>query len=830
MKLFFLRSTLFFSCLMSLALLSKGQATTTITQGQITGKVIDSKNGEAVDFATVSLFLKSANQPAKVTQTDQSGAFSITNIANGAYTLKISFVGYQPHQIENLQIDNSKKNIALGTIKLSPSQSTVLQEVVVEGQRNTMQLGIDRKVFSVAQSLVSEGGSATDLLANVPSVSVDVDGNVSLRGTNNVRVLIDGKPSAIGGGNIAQILQSLPANAIENIELITNPSAKFDPEGQSGIINIVLKKNKKIGLNGSVSTSVGTRDNYNASGNLSYRDGKVNLYGNYNFRSGNRNGGGFNNTTFLNSFGSVFNNSKSNRNDLSNTIKLGADYYINSKTTLGVSGNMSFRDNKGFENLNYVMQNLEDQSGSSLRNTNRTGNSNGYDLSLDFNRQLKKKGETLSGNFSFGRNQDDETQNFNQNFYTTSGDLKDIIDRRFNTNGDFTQNYNMQVDYSLPITDKQKFEVGYRGTIRKNDKTQLSEVFNATDNDFKTDPSQTNDFLLDDQVYALYTSYQNQLTDKFGLQVGLRAEQAYLNTEYQGFDASAQSNKVKGSLDYFRVYPSVFLTQKLNKQQQLQVSYTRRVNRPRGWQVTPFADISDPNNIRIGNPNLRPEDINSFELSYMKYWKAITFTSSAYFRQVNDVVQGIRMPLPDNNAATITQFFNLTRSRSSGLELISKADIVKNFNLTANVNLFYSQFKGNEAYNIKSNDGFNWNANLTGNIKLPYNLSGQFNVNYMAPRTGAQGRSNEMYGMDAGLRMDVLKNKAGSISFNVRDILNSRKWGQTTETQFFIQQSERRMMGRMANLTFSYRFGKQDLKPKGKRNDQTESRPDEEQF
>ncbi|WP_026897139.1 TonB-dependent receptor domain-containing protein [Daejeonella oryzae] len=795
---------------------------------EINGKVLDSKTNSAVDFATVLLF-SNAKQPVKAGQTDLDGNFSFKNVTNGTYKLEVSFLGYTKYSSDSIKISSNSLN--LGTIKLNPSKSTVLQEVVIEGQRSTIQLGIDRKVFSVDQSLISEGGSATDLLANVPSVSVDMDGNVSLRGTDNVRVLIDGKPSAIGGGRIADILQSLPASAIESIELVTNPSSKYDPEGQSGIINIVLKKNKKIGLTGGVSSSIGSLNNYNASTNLSYRDQKVNLYGNYSYRNGNRVGGGFNNTQFLTNNGLVSNNSESNRKNLNNSFKLGADYYLNPKTTLGLSGNFSFRNNSSAEDLNYLISGFASENGSSFRETDRDGDGTGYDLSLDFSRDFKKKGENLVANVSFGQDKEKDFQSFNQKFYTPEGLTRDTTDSRNNYNNEFTSSYNLQIDYTLPLTEKQKFETGIRTTIRDNDESQLSELFSPINNAFNRDYNLSNSFLLNDQVYALYTNYQNQLTNSFGFQVGLRAEQAYLNTVYNVLGNTAEG--VKGNLNYLRVYPSVFLTQKLKGDQQLQLSYTRRVNRPRGWQVNPFADVSDPNNTRVGNPNLLPEDINSFELSYIKYYKSLTFTSSAYLRQVNDVVQGIRLPQPDNNAATITQFFNLSRSRSSGLEFISKADLWKDFSLTSNLNLFYSQFEGNEEFNIKSNDGFNWNANLTGNLKLPRNISAQFNMMYMAPQVGSQGRRNEIFGMDAGLRMDVLKNKAGSISFNMRDIFNSRSWGQTTETEFFLQESERRMMGRMATLTFSYRFGKQDLGSRNKRNakDQPrESGSEEEMF
>lgn len=819
------KSFVVFVCLISLISTLHAQTT---ASGIASGKVIDSKTNQPVDFATVALVKKSDSKTIKVAQTDLQGNFKIENIPFDTYTIKVSFVGYEPFSKENITLTANNPSFNAGTIKLNVSASNVLQEVVVQSERSTIQLGLDRKVFSVKESLVSEGGTATDLLANVPSVSVDIDGNVSLRGADNVRVLIDGKPSAIGGGNIANILQSLPASAIESIELITNPSSKYDPEGQSGIINIVLKKNRKVGLNGSLAFTAGSYDSYNANTSLSYRDTRFNLYGNYSFRKAERIGGGFNNTTYLNSDRLINNNTDSRRENSNHTFKIGSDFYLNSKTTIGVSGNVSLRSGERNEDINYLFQNIPNQSGSSFRNTTGEDTDEGYDLNFDFTRQFKRKGENLTANVQFGQDKEDGSERFNQNFFTPTGSQRDTLDRRITDNKEFTRNYNIQIDYTLPFSDKQKFEAGYRTTVRNDEESQISELFDRTQNRFLTDASLTNDFYLDDIVHAVYTNYQNQLTDKIGFQAGLRAEQAYLNTNYVGLT----SGSTKGKLDYFRVYPSLFLTNKMSEDQQLQLSYTRRVNRPRGWQVNPFMDIADPNNIRVGNPNLRPEDIHSFELSYIKYWNAFTLTSSAYFRQVNDVVQGIRSLVIDYNtnssnpvtgiadSSTIMQFFNLSKNQSSGLELISRADIMKGFNLTGNVNLYHTKFEGNPQYKIEGRSGFNWNANLTGNFQFPNNISAQFNTHYMAPRVSPQGRTKEMFGMDAGLRYDFMKNKAAAISLNVRDLFNTRRWAQYTETIDLIQESERRMQGRMFNLTFSYRFGKQDLSRNRKREQQ----------
>lgn len=795
----------------------------------VKGQILDLSTKKPIDFANIALINSASGQTTKTAQSDLQGNFTITGIVAGSYSLKISFLGYKPFVKDSINVSENAQ-IDLGQLAMVKNKANVLKEVTIQGQRNTMQLGVDRKVFNVEQSLVSEGGSATDLLANVPTVSVDIDGNVNLRGSGSVRVLIDGKPSAIGGGDMATVLQALPASSIETIELITNPSAKYDPEGQTGIINIVLKKNKKVGINGAVSLSAGTQENYNVNTNLSYRDGNVNVYGNYGFRYGTRLGGGFNNTSFLND-GQTFNTSSGKRSGLGNTAKVGIDYYINNKTTIGVSANINARDSEDSDEINYIYQNYLNATtnGTSFRTSAEEGEDKGYDLTLDFTRKFKRQGEELIANFSFGESFEDEGENFNQNFYYPGRLNTDSIDRRKNINTEERTSYNIQADYTLPFSKQQKFETGYRTTIRLGDDGQISDQYNPANGLFERDYSLTNDFSSEDIVHAVYASYQNQITEGFGFQTGLRAEQAYLNTEYTGIEEETlKPTSAKGNLDYFRIYPSIFLTQKFKGENQIQLSYTRRVNRPRGWQVNPFINVSDPNNLRQGNPNLKPEDIHSVEFSYMKFWKSLTLTSTLFTRQVNDVVQSYRTVL--NGDTTLSQYINISKTQASGLEVISRADISKGFNITANFNVFYNKFFGSEQYGLKPNDGYSWNANLTSGFQLPLNLSGQINMNYIAPRIMAQGRSREMFGLDAALRLDMLKKK-GSLSFNIRDVFNTRKWSMVTETNQFVSEFERRMQGRQATLTFSYRFGKSDLPQRKRTNREPETQPmDEPQF
>lgn len=820
-----IKLTLLFAILTAQVFAQSGKA-------KITGVLKDAQTNETIPFATAVLINKATKANAKVAQTDVNGAFTMTDVPAGTFTFKISFVGYQTMVRDNITITANSGTINFGEIKMNASKGNVLSEVTVTGQKAAMQMGIDKKVFSVDQSLVSEGGSAGDLLQNVPSVSTDIDGNVSLRGSSGVKVLIDGKPSLIAGGNVAQILQSIPASSIESVEVITNPSAKYDAEGQSGIINIVLKKNTKLGFNGSAALTAGNRDNYNANTNLSFQNSKVNLYGNYSYRYGNRLGGGFQDITYLNSTNSTAfanQNTSTNSLDKGHNVKAGLDYYLAPKSVLSLSGGFNNRVNDRDELINI------NQLGTALnpvllsnRNNATTGDGNSYDLNLDFNQKFKKPKEELTFNFGYSNGTNNNYQTYNTNVTNLNGNtvnLNPSLQRITNT-GDNT-NYNIQLDYTLPLGKAGKMEAGYRSQIRLGNNDQYADSVLVNTNVYVQNNKLINDFNSKDQVHALYLNYQNQIKD-FGYQLGLRAEDARLDTYLQGYQNNILTGN-EGNIHYKRLYPSVFLTQKLKGEQQLQLSYTRRVNRPRPWDTNPFLDVSEPLNYRAGNPNLLPEDVHSFELGYSKYWKKVTLTSSLYFRQTNDVIQRVRS-VPDASGIITTTPQNLTQQINSGLELIGRFDLIKDLNFTTNVNLYQSKFDGDERFNIADRSGFSWNANLTANLTVAKNVSLQMRGDYRAPEVMAQGRRNAMYGLDAGAKYDF-PNKKASLSFNVRDVFNTRRWSMTTDDNFTYIDFQRRMQGTMGNLTFSYRFGKNTFNfNKKKKDDQQDNRPDEGSF
>ena len=681
----------------------------------ITGKVIDAQSNKPLGFATVAILNQQDRKVVAGTQTDENGSFLIKDVPAGQYLLRVGYVGYQTYERPGLVL-NSSAALNLQNIALKISGKNVLQEVVVQGSPPDMQIGIDRKVFNVDQSLVSQGGSVTDLLSDIPSISVDADGAVSLRGSSGVRILIDGKPSAMAGSDITQVLQSLPSNAVQRVEVLTNPSSKYDAEGQSGIINIILKKNLRTGLNGTVTASAGSYRNYNGGLALNYRDSSFNYYGNYDYRKSRRLSEGRSDTRYLENNGLIDNRNEGDRSGTGHSTKVGVDYFLNQTTTIGLSGNISIRDNQRNEDIFYRYENLPDLNGTSSRISRQTEDDFGYDLNLDFKKEFKKQGEELTFNAAYGRNKEDGVNTFNQIFSNPAS----VEDRQINDTYERGDNINIQLDYILPVNEQRKIEAGYRTTIEKDDESQRSLRFDPATASFLPDYNVSNKFNLEEIVHAGYINFQDKLSKSFGYQIGFRAEQAYLNTITEDVNPATPATErlTPGRLDYFRLYPSLFLTQTFSENQQLQLSYTRRVSRPNGWQVNPFINISDPLNIRRGNPNLKPEDIHSLELGYTRNIGKTTLTSAVYYRRVNDVIQNITQRIEGSNAATISEWRNISMNESTGFEFISKSDLGEALDITGNLNIFYNRFKGSPEFGLAPRDGVNWDANLASNIKL----------------------------------------------------------------------------------------------------------------
>jgi outer membrane receptor protein involved in Fe transport len=781
-------------------------------RSQVSGVILDLADFSAVANASVNLIKPGTETVVAATQTSEQGGFILQDVAAGSYTLRITFLGYEDYSQENIRVQDGQA-LNLGNIYIKQA-GQMIEEIVIRAAAPTLQLGIDRKIFNVAESTVSIGGSATDLLSNVPSLEVDMDGSISLRGSSSVKILIDGKESAMAGSDINSLLQSMPASSIERIELITNPSSRYDAEGQTGIINIVLKKDMRTGLNGSVNTSAGSYENYGAGINLNFRDRRLNYFGSYNYNHRNNIGDGTNTTQLLATNSLTTNTSESRRLGVNNGVKLGVDYYITDYTTIGLSGNVSVRRNSRNEDIFYNYINHPSLNGNSERYSEQNEDDLGYDINLDFKHQFKRQQEEIVANIGYGNDGEEGANSFQQSFLGGQNS-----EQRLNTSKEDGRNFNFQVDYVRPFGEDHKLEMGFRSNIRQRFDHQFSRL-GYDGGEMTPDYAVSNDFDMESQVHALYGNYQKKFSETFGLQVGIRAEQAYLTTSYYNLDPAipANSRRTDGKQDYFRIYPSVFLTKEFGEGNQLQTSYTRRVRRPGGWQVNPFVDVSDPLNLRQGNPDLLPEDIHSFELSYAKFWNAVTLTSSVYHRRMYDVSQPIIVEVDETSGATYSKWENISKNQTSGFELISKMDLHKNFDVMANFNAYYTKYHGSEEFGIAPAEGFSWNTNATLNARFTPKLSMQTRLNYRAPRVQAQGESVGNFVVDAGLKMDVMQ-KRGSIMFNVRDLFNQRRNGGYTHTQHVYREYESRWMKRTFTLTFTYRFGQQDFN-KNQRNDQ----------
>jgi len=793
--------------------------------GKITGIVKDNQTQEAVSFATVALTNQNTKANVKGTQTDLNGNFVLDNLPAGTFTLRLSFVGYDPVVKENIVLDPLKGILNLGEIPMNAAKSKVLNEVTVTAKKATLQNSAGKKVFAVNQSLVSQGGTAADLLQNVPTLQIDVNGNVSLRGSTGVKVLIDGKPSLIAGGDVTQILQSIPASSIETVEVIANPSAKYDAEGQ-GIINIVLKKNSKPGFNGSVALAAGTRKNYNGSANLSYQTNKVNLYGNYSLRDGDTYSNGFQYLTFLKpTDATVFSNQlfpSTTSNKIQN-LKTGIDYSLSPKSILSVSGSLNLRNTHRDEllDLDYLDANrVSIQSSRQNNTTNNNGKS--YELDLDYSQHFKKPKEELTFNFAYshGTSRNLQVYQSHSNIINEQGPDPDPLESDIWNDG---TNYNIQADYILPTGKTGQISAGYRSQISLGNNNQ--NAYNLGSAGAEPIYSFTNLFGSNKQVHAIYLNYQNQVKN-FSYEVGLRGEDTHLNATYQGYDANNSLYSTPISVPSKGLYPSVFLTQKLQNNQQLQFSFTNRVTRPTPRELNPSTDFSDPTNYETGNPHLIPESINSLELGYNKIWQNISFTSSLYYSRLNNVIKHIESDPVDGLIITTAQ--NLKHSTTTGLELIGHFDLIKAWDFTANANIFERKNDAAPQYGIAANSGLSWNANITNNVSLVKNLSVQIRADYRAADIIVQDRNRPAFGLDAGARYDFPGNKA-SLSFNSIDIFNSRKWAFLRSSDDLLLDFERRTISSRGTFTFTYRFGKSGIssKPPKKKEDRPDKRIDD---
>ncbi len=767
--------------------------------GSIRGKVIDSKTKEALQFVNVSVKAKASSSLLKGGITDKDGAFIFGALKEGTYLLNISYIGYKTYEKEFV-IASSTKTVNLNTISLA-EDNHVLKEVEVVGQKSQMKLDIDKKVFNVDQNIASAGGSASDVLSNIPSVEVSNEGDVSLRGNSNVTVWINGKASGLSADNRAQILEQMPAESIESIEVITNPSAKYSPDGTAGIINIVLKQDRKAGYFGSVQGGATTKGGYNGSYNINYNSSKFDVYANVGYRHRERTGGGFTNRTNTDN-NTYLNQVTDDKGDNSGLfVRGGLTYHLTNKDHFTAGGFGMFGSRNSNSTINYT----SDVPGSYLT-SNRLSDSdnsmNGTNYELGYKHDFAKD-NYLDFTVSYNNWKMDNTSIYNQTSIYQNKPNSSSYQRQLNNMNH--RSWEFQLDYQNKISENTKLEAGYKGTLGR-DNSPVETYSGITESSALFDNSLYNRFIYNQDVHALYTTYSGRI-QKLGYQVGLRGEYAKLNTKSEDY----AQNSTPYSKNYFSLFPSAFISYALPDNKELQLNYTRRISRPWGPQLNSFMNITDSTNISFGNPELKPEYSNAFELNFIKNWENHTLSLSAYYRTTDNVIQSIRYL--DGNVMKNT-YENVAKNQSSGIEIIGKDKLLKILDLTTTVNLFYYKLDG-FSYQPKDNinpvigegnEDFSWNARMIANVILPQAVSLQLTGSYNSKQVVAQGTQKSTYSLDAGLRKSFMDKKF-SLSINARDIFNSRGQQTLTSGTGFIQDSKSWRDGRQVGFTLTYSFG-----------------------
>ena len=820
--------------------------------GRFYGKIVDISN-KGIEAASVTLVQDRMDTVTRQRRefivggmlTPASGEFSIENVpVMGRYKLRVTGIGFKTVE-QNVAFEMPNRNGGgnndpmamlgaldkdLGNIKLEVDEK-VLGGVTVTANRPALTMGIDRKVFNVDRNLVSQGGTAVDVMKNVPSVNVDLDGNVTVR-NGSPQIFVDGRPTNL-------TLEQIPADAIESVEIITNPSAKFDASGgTAGILNIVLKKNKRIGYSGNVRANIDSRARVGFGGDINVRQNKVNFFlnGMLNQRKTISTGNTTRFTT-LDSFYSVQNDRNVGQGQFG-FLRGGVDIFLTNRNTLTLSGSTARGGmdptNSSDIRIDTMRKRISERQS---RTTLGDNNFRNWGTQLSFKHNFPKAGREWTADITLnkGRNENSNSIRTERN---RVGFPNPEIYLQSQAGMGSNENLVFQTDYVNPINQNSKFEVGARTSIRK------------IENDlsvFISNKSTRTHYTNEDRVYAAYATYSGRAKN-FGYQLGLRAE----SSDNQGVLNYKQNFKIEFPFSFF---PSVFLSQKISDNDDLQLNYSRRINRPNFFQLFPFTDYSDSLNISRGNPDLDPEFTNSLELSYSRIFKnRDNFLASVYFKNTNDLITSIVTREEDTvlnrDTVLISSFVNANRSYTTGLELTSRNKITKWWDLTSNANFFTAKIDLQDqpdpeqflSYFLKLNNTFRLPKNISLQLSGEYQsriitnpggrgggggfrggMGGSFGGGFGGGQTAAQGFIRENYFVDAGIRFEFLKNRAASISLNVNDVLRTRRYNAHIESPFFTQDVFRRRDPQLFRLNFNWRFGKMDASLFKRRNTRAES-------
>lgn len=826
--------------------------------GHFYGKIVDSKTNKAVEGVTVQLtgnkfdtVTKKMKEAILSTQiTKAKGEFSIEGLSvMGKFNLKLSSIGYKSivtpvsfglkmpqggaptaATMQNMLAQADKD---LGNIKMEANATDLGNVTVNSIAKPQFEMGIDRKVFNVDKNIMASGQTATEIMKNIPSLNVDIDGNVTMRNATPT-IFIDNRPTTL-------TLDQIPADIIDKVELITNPSAKYDASGgNAGILNIVLKKNKKTGYNGGLRAGLDSRAKFNGGADINLRQAKTNisLSGNLMQRKSISEGVADRNN-LLTTPSYIHQTTEGTSHNNFGFLRGSIDWFVSNRSTFSIGGNFMKGSSTNDQDQRVDSTIKGAQTSYNLINGQSTGMMQNWGTQLSYKYNFVKTGRNISADFNLNSSNNENTNNITTQTYNFDNTLKGNLLKQRTLGGGDSKNYTFQTDYEDQLTDDSKFEAGARGAIR--DFVNSSDQYRYLVNDYYLIPSISSKYKFNDQVYAGYANYSFK-KNKFSYQLGFRVESSnYTGTLLKQNGTDSSSFNVKYPLSLF---PSAFVTYKMNDKEDLQVNYSRRVNRPNFFQLMPFPDYSDPQNINIGNANLKPEFTNSFELSYNNaYKKGANFLATVYFKYATNLIT--RYVYRDKNglapldSSYFNTYINADNSITYGLELSNKMPVTKWFDLTLSFNLFDSKINATIPNQTVDNSLLSWFAKMNSTFKIGKGLSIQFSGDYQAktilppggsssggfggrggmgmmfgggPQSTSQGYNFPRYGFDLAIRKEwTWKNgKSGSLSLSMNDIFRTQEFKTYSESVYFNQISARRRDPQILRLNFSYRFGKFD--------------------
>jgi len=776
---------------------------------KLSGTILDQDTGSPLEYATV--VLQSVEDPSAVTGgiTDLDGNFSVEAPA-GTYNIRVEYLSYETYSIEKQRLTRS---VNLGEIRMSPS-ATQLEAVELVAERTTVEVRLDKKIYNIGKDITTSGGTVSDALNNVPSVAVDVEGNISLRGNENVRILINGRPSAIAGFGSTDALQQLPADAIEKVEVITSPSARYDAEGTAGILNIVLKREKTLGFNGTVNTFIGYPTNSGFTSNINLRSDKFNIFNTTGWRYRDAPGNAFFDNTYTSgSFDRIIEDRHIDRLDRNFNTNLGLEYFINQRSS--ITGSVFWRfgrdeDTTGNETVRFADG---EEDSRTFREEIESEDDNSYQFSLGYRNKFNDEGHLLTADVQYSIDREDveaviEEQNtFPFERLLAFENVREAEDQ---------EEWLIQADYVLPIKDSQ-FEAGFRSNMEETITDYRLDTLDQSSGDFVINEDLTNIFTYNEDVHAVYSQYGDKY-GKFSYLAGLRLEYTRLKGQVDSeFDLSnledllGEDVDVNFDKDYLGLFPTVNLIFETSENENVTLGYTRRINRPRGWFINPFPSRSSRTNIFQGNPDLDPAFSSTYDLGYLKRWQKLTLTSSIYYQRETGSFERVQestgITTPDGIEIIRTIPINLSTNQRYGAEAAILYNPKRWLRINSSFNFFrfvtVGEFNGVD-YGTENNS---WFARFGSKVTLPGKVDWQTNAFYRGPFQNAQTKTKGIFTMNMAFSKDIL-NDNGTLLVSVNDLFNSRKRQSFTETEFFTSDSEFQWRVRSFTFSFVYRFNR----------------------